>query len=76
MAELGPDTESLHSAVGDRLRDAEVEVISVGVTEYGGSLVDEISEVPHIIGPLSADTAILIKASRVAELERLVPLLP
>jgi UDP-N-acetylmuramoyl-tripeptide--D-alanyl-D-alanine ligase len=75
MAELGAEQASLHRAVGDRLAAAGVEVVAVGAPDYGAPGVDAVEEVPPVLGELDADTAVLIKGSRVAGLERLVAML-
>jgi UDP-N-acetylmuramoyl-tripeptide--D-alanyl-D-alanine ligase len=75
MAELGADADELHEEVGQRLRKAGIEVVSVGVPQYGGTLVTSIEDIPELLGELGAGAAVMIKASRVAGLEALVPLL-
>ena len=75
MAELGTDKGSLHRAVGDRLAAAGVEVVAVRAPAYGAPGVEDLADVPAVLGDLDIDTAVLIKGSRVAGLERLVALL-
>lgn len=71
MAELGDEGPAEHRAVGQRLAAAGVEVIGFDVPEYGGTTVTTIDEAVAALGPLGDDTAVLVKASRVAGLERL-----
>ena len=75
MAELGADSAAQHAAIAHRLRAEGVEIIAVGVPEYGGLLVEDVDRAAAVLGELGDDTAVLIKASRVAQLERLVELL-
>ena len=66
MAELD-DAAAAHHAVAEYARDLGVDVIAVGTDMYG--------IVPHddpasVLGALEAGTAVLVKASRIAELDR------
>ena len=71
MAELGAEGPDEHRAVGRRLAEAGVEVVGFAVPEYGGTTVESIDEAVGAIGNLGSETAVLVKASRVAGLERL-----
>lgn len=73
MAELGEEREAEHRAVADAAAAAGTTVIAVSAPEYGPSAhhVDTMEQAHHAIGSLSADTAVLVKGSRVAGLERL-----
>ena len=73
MAELGPTSDDDHRAVGDLARDLGIEVISVGVASYGGHVVDDAdpATVVAALGPLSDGDIVLLKASRIAALERI-----
>ena len=71
MAELGAEGPEEHRRVGERLAAAGVEVIAFDVAEYGGTLVSTIDEATAAVGTVGAGTAVLVKASRVAGLERL-----
>ncbi|HEX5947227.1 MAG TPA: UDP-N-acetylmuramoyl-tripeptide--D-alanyl-D-alanine ligase [Acidimicrobiales bacterium] len=75
MAEIGPSSESEHRAVGDLARDLGVEVVALGVPEYGGTPVADLADAVAALGDLGPDDAVLLKGSRVAGLERLVDLL-
>jgi UDP-N-acetylmuramoyl-tripeptide--D-alanyl-D-alanine ligase len=74
MAEIGATSDDEHRAVGDLARSLGVEVVSVGVPAYGGTLVSasEPAAVLAALGPLGPDDVVLLKGSRVAGLERLV----
>ena len=71
MAELGAEGPEEHRRVGERLAAAGVDVIAFDVPEYGGTLVSTIEEATAAVGTVGAGTAVLVKASRVAGLERL-----
>ena len=67
MAEL-EDPEREHRELGDAIRAAGVELIAVGTEWYGTAPAgDPIAA----LGMLDGDTAVLVKGSRVAGLERL-----
>jgi UDP-N-acetylmuramoyl-tripeptide--D-alanyl-D-alanine ligase len=74
MAEIGATSDDEHRAVGDLARSLGVEVVSVGVPAYGGTLVSapEPAAVLAALGPLGPGDVVLLKGSRVAGLERLV----
>jgi UDP-N-acetylmuramoyl-tripeptide--D-alanyl-D-alanine ligase len=71
MAELGPDGDRDHLGVAGLARDLEVELVAVGTPAYGVEPVAGIEEAARALGPLGPTDAVLIKASRVAGLERL-----
>ncbi|HZA76966.1 MAG TPA: UDP-N-acetylmuramoyl-tripeptide--D-alanyl-D-alanine ligase [Acidimicrobiales bacterium] len=75
MAELGAASDEEHRAVGSLARELGVEIIGVGVPAYGGTTVASIDEVVGALGRLGDGDAVLLKASRVAGLERLAQLL-
>ena len=71
MAELGPTADAEHEAVAALARELGVEVIAFGTSQYPGSdRVDDIGEVLARLAGIGAGTAVLVKASRVAALER------
>lgn len=76
MAELtqkehGPS----HRAVAERAAAAGVTVVAVGEEAYGLDAVDGPAEAVAALGDLGPGDAVLVKASRVAALERVVDLL-
>jgi UDP-N-acetylmuramoyl-tripeptide--D-alanyl-D-alanine ligase len=75
MAEIGATSDAEHEAIGALARDLGIEVVSIDVPAYGGTLVPTLDAVPAALGPLDDTIALLVKASRVAALERLLPLL-
>jgi UDP-N-acetylmuramoyl-tripeptide--D-alanyl-D-alanine ligase len=75
MAEIGATSDDEHVGVGDLARELGIEVVSVGVPAYGGTLVPDVAAAAAALGPLGPGVAVLVKASRVAALERLAPLL-
>lgn len=75
MAELGDDSASEHRAIGGYAAELGIEVVSVGVPEYGGTLVATPDDALLALGTTGEDEAILLKASRVIGLERVVAVL-
>ncbi len=73
MAELGGDADELHRDIAEQFLAANVEVVAVGAAQYGDGVrhVADIEAAVAAVGPTSPGTAVLVKASRVAELERL-----
>lgn len=72
MAELGAIHHAAHEAIGQRTSDDGVEVISVGVGQYGGEVVGSAEDAIDLLAesvPLGEDAAVLVKGSRVAGLE-------
>jgi UDP-N-acetylmuramoyl-tripeptide--D-alanyl-D-alanine ligase len=67
MAELD-DPAPEHAAIASYARDRGIELVAVGTDLYGASPVDDPLTV---VGPLREGDAVLVKASRVAGLERL-----
>jgi UDP-N-acetylmuramoyl-tripeptide--D-alanyl-D-alanine ligase len=72
MAELGDASDAEHRAVGALARDLGIEVIAVDAPAYGGTAVAGSDEAVAALGPLGEGDAVLLKASRVVGLERLV----
>ncbi|MGH9209149.1 MAG: UDP-N-acetylmuramoyl-tripeptide--D-alanyl-D-alanine ligase [Acidimicrobiales bacterium] len=74
MAELGIDSDDQHRAVGKLARELGLEVVAVAVPAYGGQLVaDPDPDAAAVaVGEVADGVAVLVKASRVAGLERLV----
>jgi len=75
MAEIGPESDAEHLAIGELARELGVEVVAVGVAAYGGAPVADLAEAAAAVGDLGPDDAVLLKGSRVAGLERLADLL-
>ncbi len=71
MAELGDRSAAEHLAVAGLARSLGFEVVAVGTPAYGVTPVAGIDEAVAAVGPLGPDDAVLVKASRVAGLERL-----
>lgn len=77
MAELGKDQKMLHEGIAKYASGMGVEVVTVaapayGAEEVGGRSFENVEEVLDYLGVLGAETALLAKGSRVAELDRLV----
>jgi UDP-N-acetylmuramoyl-tripeptide--D-alanyl-D-alanine ligase len=71
MAELGSHAEAEHRRVADRAAELGVRVIPVDTDDYGGEPVEGVDGALDALGSLDAGDAVLVKASRVAGLERL-----
>jgi UDP-N-acetylmuramoyl-tripeptide--D-alanyl-D-alanine ligase len=71
MAELGPEGPDEHLRIGALAADLGVEVLAVGTDAYGAPGVPDIEAAAGALGSLGAGDAVLVKASRVAGLERL-----
>lgn len=71
MAELGDRHLAEHREVGARLRDEGIELIAVGTGDYGGRIAGDVDAAVEMLdaSTLDADTAVLVKGSRVAGLE-------
>ena len=69
MAELGDRTAAEHAAIGALARELGIEVIPVTTADYGLPPVDDAAAAVAALGPVDADTAVLVKASRAAGLE-------
>ena len=71
MAELGSVAEAEHQRVADRAAELGVRLVAVDTDAYGGEPVEGIDGAVAALGLLDAGDAVLVKASRVAGLERL-----
>jgi UDP-N-acetylmuramoyl-tripeptide--D-alanyl-D-alanine ligase len=73
MAEIGAASDDEHRAVGLLAQELGLEVVSVGVPAYGGTVVTGADPLGAIeaLGPLGEGDVVLLKGSRVAGLERL-----
>ncbi|MGI8662569.1 MAG: UDP-N-acetylmuramoyl-tripeptide--D-alanyl-D-alanine ligase [Acidimicrobiales bacterium] len=72
MAELGPSAPSEHRRVAELAADLGIEVIAVDCDAYGVDVVDGVGGALALLGALGEGDAVLVKASRVAGLDRLV----
>jgi UDP-N-acetylmuramoyl-tripeptide--D-alanyl-D-alanine ligase len=75
MAELGPTSEADHAAIGALAARMGIRLVAVAAPAYGGEDVGSIEEAIDLLEPLGEGDAVLVKGSRVAELERLAELL-
>jgi UDP-N-acetylmuramoyl-tripeptide--D-alanyl-D-alanine ligase len=71
MAELGARSDEEHRAIAALADRMGLELLAVGTDAYGVPSVLGIDEAVAALGCLDADDAVLVKASRVAGLERL-----
>jgi UDP-N-acetylmuramoyl-tripeptide--D-alanyl-D-alanine ligase len=75
MAELGESAVDAHRRMGVLAEALGIEVISVGVPEYGGTVVADQVEALALVAALPVDTVVLVKASRSVGLDRLADVL-
>jgi UDP-N-acetylmuramoyl-tripeptide--D-alanyl-D-alanine ligase len=71
MAELGSHSAAEHAAVADLAQRLGVKVLAVATDAYGAPAVTELDDAVAALGWLGPGDAVLVKASRVAGLERL-----
>jgi UDP-N-acetylmuramoyl-tripeptide--D-alanyl-D-alanine ligase len=71
MAELGSAGAGAHRSIAALADALGIEIVSVGVPAYGGTLVDDQDEALRLVEELPVDTVVLVKASRTVGLERL-----
>jgi UDP-N-acetylmuramoyl-tripeptide--D-alanyl-D-alanine ligase len=71
MAELGAQSQAEHRAVAELTDRLGVELLAVATNSYGTPSVAGIDEAIAALGSLGPGDAVLVKASRVAGLERL-----
>lgn len=73
MAELGDHAEAEHRRITERAAELGIRLLAVDTDEYGAGVevVDGIDGAAAALGDLGPDDAVLVKASRVAGLERL-----
>jgi UDP-N-acetylmuramoyl-tripeptide--D-alanyl-D-alanine ligase len=70
MLELGDVSDAEHRRMGELARRLGIRLIAVGAPAYGGDDVATAEEAVALLGRLSRDDAVLVKASRAAGLER------
>jgi UDP-N-acetylmuramoyl-tripeptide--D-alanyl-D-alanine ligase len=71
MAELGRTGDDAHRRMGVLAASLDIEVVSVGVPAYGGTVVDRQEDALALVSELPADSVVLVKASRSVGLDRL-----
>ena len=71
MAELGDRHAAEHAGVADLAAALGIELLAVNETAYGTTPLAGAAEALVALGPLGPGDAVLVKASRVAGLERL-----
>jgi UDP-N-acetylmuramoyl-tripeptide--D-alanyl-D-alanine ligase len=71
MAELCTDSEAQHRAVSSLARRLGIELLAVATDAYRVRAVGDVDEAVAALGRLAPGDAVLVKASRVAGLERL-----
>jgi UDP-N-acetylmuramoyl-tripeptide--D-alanyl-D-alanine ligase len=71
MAELGDRSQAEHLAVAGLARSLGFQLVAVDTPAYGVAPVAGIDAAVAVVEPLGPDDAVLVKASRVAGLERL-----
>jgi UDP-N-acetylmuramoyl-tripeptide--D-alanyl-D-alanine ligase len=71
MAELGPDGPQQHAELGEWAIAHGIELIAVGTPWYGVPARTGVDDALDAIGPIGPGDVVLVKASRVAGLERL-----
>lgn len=71
MAELGERSGDEHRQMAAMAAELGIELIAVGTEEYGVPPVEDLGEVVARLEGIGAETAVLVKASRVAALEKL-----
>ena len=69
MAELGNESDAHHRAIREMAADLGIEVLAVAAPAYGAADVASIDEAFERVGDLDADDAVLVKGSRVAQLD-------
>ncbi|MGA2837674.1 MAG: UDP-N-acetylmuramoyl-tripeptide--D-alanyl-D-alanine ligase [Acidimicrobiales bacterium] len=75
MAELGGSAHEAHRRMGALAEALGIEVVSVGVPEYGGTVVEDQAEALAVVATLPVDSVVLVKASRSVGLDRLADVL-
>lgn len=71
MAELGSHSEAEHRRVAERAAELGIRLVPVDTDLYGGDVATGVDGALAALGSVGAGDAVLVKASRVAGLERL-----
>ncbi len=73
MAELGDEHDDAHREMAELALSLGIRVVAVAAPDYGPDVVHvaDMAGALKALGPLGADSAVLLKGSRVAGLERL-----
>ena len=71
MAELGEASADAHRRMGDLAASLGIEVVAVGTSAYGGTVVEDRSEALAVVTGLPPDAVVLVKASRSVGLDLL-----
>lgn len=71
MAELGADAPAEHRAIAEYARSLGVEVVAVGTDLYGVEPLDDVDAAIRTVAAPLRGQAVLLKASRVAGLDRI-----
>ncbi len=75
MAELGDGSADAHRRMGELAASLGIDVVAVGTSAYGGTVVADQDEALALVTALPVDSAVLVKASRSVGLDRLAALL-
>ncbi len=70
MAELGANSAAAHAAIGRLADDLDIEVVAVACLDYGADVdVPDVEAAVEAVGALGVGDAVLVKASRSADLQ-------
>jgi UDP-N-acetylmuramoyl-tripeptide--D-alanyl-D-alanine ligase len=72
MAELGDAAATEHRRVADLAEELGIEVVGYGTERYGPARVDDLDAAVALVREIGPSGAVLVKGSRVAQLEDVV----
>ena len=72
MAELGAETEAEHGRLASLADQLGIELVGYRTNLYGSDLVSDVGDAVAMLRSLTASDAVLVKGSRVAQLEDVV----